>query len=81
MTKTGVEFENAPAIIRLSEYGAFPDSGADAQPVMRRAIEAAAALGRPAVIECGEEEAIRLRAYSGVELSGNRFMEAVRFGE
>ncbi|WP_274653826.1 right-handed parallel beta-helix repeat-containing protein [Paenibacillus humicola] len=43
-----------PAVIRLTDYGARPDSGEDAAPAMRRALEAAARTGGPVVLACAE---------------------------
>ncbi|MFC5653441.1 right-handed parallel beta-helix repeat-containing protein [Paenibacillus solisilvae] len=57
-------------VIRLADYGAVPDTGEDTQLAMRRAIEAAAALARPALIECAAgrydfytDEAVRAPYY------------------
>lgn len=58
------------AVIRLTDYGIRPDTGKDAQPAMRMAIEAAAALRQPAVIVCEPgrydfypDEALRIPYY------------------
>ncbi|WP_244935697.1 right-handed parallel beta-helix repeat-containing protein [Paenibacillus glycanilyticus] len=40
-----------PVVIRLTDYGAVPDSGADAQPAMRRAIEAASRVQGPVLLD------------------------------
>ncbi len=39
------------AVIRITDYGAIPDSGQDAGPAVARAMEAVRWLGRPAVLE------------------------------
>jgi len=40
------------AVFRLEDFGARPDSGLDATVAMRRAIAAASATGRPALLAC-----------------------------
>ncbi|MCC3375212.1 right-handed parallel beta-helix repeat-containing protein [Cohnella sp. REN36] len=40
------------AVLRLTDFGAEPDSGRDALPAMRRAIEAASKLQGPVRVEC-----------------------------
>lgn len=56
--------------IRLTDYGAIPDSGADATGPMRRALEAAARTEGPVVLECARgrydfhpDEAARIPYY------------------
>ncbi|WP_219837838.1 right-handed parallel beta-helix repeat-containing protein [Paenibacillus sp. R14(2021)] len=44
--------ESAPVTICLADFGAEPDSGRDALPAMRLAIEAAAVIAGPVVLEC-----------------------------
>ncbi|MFC4810081.1 right-handed parallel beta-helix repeat-containing protein [Paenibacillus sp. GCM10023250] len=50
--ETAYEVTGGVARIRLTDYGAVPDSGRDALPAMRRAIEAAERHAGPAVLEC-----------------------------
>ena len=57
-------------VVRLTDYGAKPDSGEDTVMPMQRALEAVAAVGRPVVLECDEgcydfypEHAARLPFY------------------
>ncbi|WP_141502794.1 alpha-1,3-galactosidase-related protein [Paenibacillus luteus] len=40
------------AVLQLGDFGGRPDSGADAMPAMQRAIEAAAQIQGPVVLEC-----------------------------
>ncbi|MEK4330229.1 right-handed parallel beta-helix repeat-containing protein [Paenibacillus sp. FSL R7-0312] len=39
-------------VLRLTDFGAVPDSGGDTQPAMRRAIEAAGRLEGPVLLDC-----------------------------
>lgn len=57
-------------IVRLTDYGTQPDSGLDTQPAMARAIQAAAQIAGPVVLECAKgtyhfypKEAIRAPYY------------------
>ncbi|WP_280786722.1 right-handed parallel beta-helix repeat-containing protein [Paenibacillus sp. PastF-3] len=43
---------SSPIVIRLTDYGVLPDSGLDAQPAMTRAIEAAAEITGPVLLDC-----------------------------
>lgn len=62
--------DSSPIVIRLTDYGVLPDSGLDAQPAMTRAIEAAAEITGPVLLDCPKgcyhfypEEAIRKPYY------------------
>ncbi|WP_143759570.1 alpha-1,3-galactosidase-related protein [Paenibacillus odorifer] len=44
--------DSSPIVIRLTDYGVLPDSGLDAQPAMTRAIEAAAEITGPVLLDC-----------------------------
>ncbi|MEK4238830.1 alpha-1,3-galactosidase-related protein [Paenibacillus sp. FSL H7-0714] len=62
--------DSSPIVIRLTDYGVLPDSGLDAQPAMTRAIEAAAEITGPVLLDCPKgcyhfypEEAIRAPYY------------------
>ncbi|MFK0520991.1 right-handed parallel beta-helix repeat-containing protein [Paenibacillus illinoisensis] len=46
--------EAAPVIIRLTDYGAQPDSEQDTQPAMTRAIQAASQISGPVVLDCAQ---------------------------
>ncbi|AIQ25439.1 alpha-galactosidase [Paenibacillus sp. FSL H7-0737] len=62
--------DSSPIVIRLTDFGVLPDSGLDAQPAMTRAIEAAAEITGPVLLDCPKgcyhfypEEAIRAPYY------------------
>ncbi|WP_313640988.1 right-handed parallel beta-helix repeat-containing protein [Paenibacillus sp.] len=44
--------ESSPTVIRLTDYGVLPDSGLDAQPAMTKAIQAAAEIAGPVLLDC-----------------------------
>lgn len=62
--------DSSPIVICLTDFGVLPDSGLDAQPAMTRAIEAAAEITGPVLLDCPKgcyhfypEEAIRAPYY------------------
>lgn len=62
--------DSSPIVIRLTDFGVLPDSYLDAQPAMTRAIEAAAEITGPVLLDCPKgcyhfypEEAIRKPYY------------------
>ncbi|WP_139991325.1 right-handed parallel beta-helix repeat-containing protein [Paenibacillus paridis] len=70
MLKTGQEEVAIPTVIRLTDYGAKPNSGKDAQRAMRLAIEAAASHSGAIILDCPHgrydfypEEAVRTPYY------------------
>ncbi|MNO20021.1 Alpha-1,3-galactosidase A [compost metagenome] len=62
--------DSSPIVIRLTDYGVLSDSGLDAQPAMTRAIQTAAEMTGPVLLDCPKgcyhfypEEAIRAPYY------------------